>query len=89
MTKYYPAKNIVISSDFLVSKFCGKTHFPHSLRRIENFDIRKSVKITKFFVVLESAADSVCLGSIATNLKACYEDQKSSSLSHCSCNVVK
>ena len=30
----YTAKNTVISSDFLVWKFCGKAQFPHSFGQI-------------------------------------------------------
>ena len=31
----YTTKNAVISPNFLVCKFCGKTQFPHSFGRID------------------------------------------------------
>ena len=47
-------KNIVISPNFLVWKFCGKTEFPHSFGRIAR-TYAETVpfhKITVFFAVI-------------------------------------
>ena len=50
---YITAKITVISSNFLVWKFYGKTQFPHSFERIaqQNFHPRKSDEFTVFFPV--------------------------------------
>ena len=64
-------KNTVISSDFLVWKFCGKSQFPHGFGRIarnyaetvfpQNFHTRKSGEVTVFFPVDKASFEDVIL----------------------------
>ena len=59
------AENTVISPNFLVWKFCGKTQFPHSFGRItrkyaetafpQNFHTRKFGENTVFYAVSPAA----------------------------------
>ena len=71
------AKNIVISPDFLVWKFCGNAQFPHSFGNscafLQNFHTRKSGEITIFFPVLNYAICRGFFGKLCARFKLFVE----------------